>query len=129
MDSKKVYKKLGTWFWWILTALPLILLIGYLIACIVNLNTQGGSPLTIEDMFDYWASLDIKGILDSDLFTSLNYLIPNVLTNGMETILTNIGVSSTYLAIILSWGISIQFYHIIFDIMVWLPHKLHEFME
>lgn len=129
MDSKRTYKKLSTWFWWILTALPVIILIGYIIAFIVNLNTQNSTSLTGLKVYEYWIDLDIYNLLDTSLFTDLKSLIPNVLNNAMTTILNDIGVNSPYLAIILSWGISMQFYHVIFDIMVWLPHKCHELME
>lgn len=129
MESKQLTRKLNSVFWWILTALPLLLIIGYIIASIVNLNTQNGTALNSSNMFDYWAELDIYNMLDSGLFTMLNYLIPSVLSDSIRNIFSVLEVDSDYLSIILSWGIAIQMYHLIFDVLLFVVRWAQDLME
>lgn len=129
MSSIKTERKLSSWFWWILTALPLLIILGYLISSILNFNTQGGTPLDSQTIWDYWDEFNISWLLDSPSITYLMDLIPNSLSTSMENLLDVMGVGDTYFYRILSWGIAMQLYRILFDFACLLPRLARKYLN
>lgn len=128
MDNKKWSKRFSTLFWWVLTILPWIYLLFTIIASIVNLHNDT-TNLTMSDLVSYCNSTlsNFLSINTFSIFTNLS--IPS-LSSAFNQLFNVLGISSyTFLGAIFAWMLSVQVYHLIFDVIAWFPNWCHEFIE
>lgn len=130
-DSKKVGKKFSTIFWWLLTIAPFITLIFAFVGAVINIGFSNGSAhLDASDYLSY-----INGTFnDYELYNWCfnmwdNFSIPN-LRNAFENLFDILGISeNSLIAYAFGFMVSVQVYHLIFDIICWLPKQAHNLMD
>ena len=128
MDNRKWYKKIATIFWWVLTFLPLLVALIYFIGYHLTFNS---GIATATELASYQANSygNFGNILEAniDIFTDFGI---NYLTTMFDTLFTIIGVNSTsMLATLFGWMLSIQVYHLLFDSLVFFIHLLHSYLD
>lgn len=131
MDNKTLYKKISTRFWWYLTIAPFItLFICYLITLFNIGFVSGGCSLSSSDLLDY-----LQGTInDSELYDISfnmwdNFGIPdirNIFDDLFNTLNVPFNGSWSYA---LGFMVSVQIYHICFDLFCLLPNLVHKFIE
>lgn len=129
MDNKKWHKRIAVIFWWVFTALPIILFIIGIIGMSINTHITSVSDYTNiwEYYFDFYNNNDIYNPI---LFCG-NISIPilkDVFISFFELFEMSSDISNV-LACIFGYMVSIQFYHLLFDIVAWLFIKLHCLLE
>lgn len=128
MENKRMTKKLNSWFWFVLTILPIIFLF---ISCIIvivhyrqfDLNSGLGFEYINQVLgdFDFWHNALSK----FDDFTI------NSLYDMFYSLFDILGVRDNYdlLSIIFGYMLSIQVYHLIYDCLTFIFDWLHDFFE
>lgn len=132
MDNKKWGKRFSTIFWWTLTILPLLISLIYFIGYHLTFN----SGITeAQDLTNYHTSgysgyfsclADI--LIDGD-FPFLDWQIPAI--NRMFYDLFDILEidNCNYLGVLFGWMTSVQLYHLLYDVAVWLFRMFHSWLE
>lgn len=129
MDNKKWHKRIAEIFWWLLTALPILL---FLIAIIgMSINTHITS---VNDYTNIW-SYYFDSYSNTDILAPINFCgslsIP-ILNNAFISFFEIFNISNSFATIlgyIFGFMVSVQFYHLLFDIVAWLFIKLHCLLE
>lgn len=129
MDNKKWYKKFSTIFWWSLTILPFIMLLFAFIIAVGNL-TLNEQTLSSSQILAYINDLfNSNNVFDSCLGIVSNMALPP-LTNMFKGVFNNLNIAwFDTLGCAFGFMLSVQCYHVLFDVVVWLPHMAHELME
>lgn len=128
MDNKKWYKRFGTLFWWVFTILPLLVALiqftGYHLT--FNSGITSGSDLSA---YHSLASGGYYNILTNTL-NDFDFLNMSLFKLTFTSLFDICGVSNyTTLGILLSFMVSVQVYHLAFDIFSWLPRFFHKLLE
>lgn len=129
MENKRLTNKLNSWFWAILTALPLIL---FLIVYIC------GVPQCAKH-FD-WVNLDWYDFIDEVLnwedsfkwaFAQFdNFSIPFIHNTFNNLFSNTFNLSSYHFVVYLfSWALSVQVYHLIYDVLKFIIEWCHNLIE
>lgn len=127
MENKRMSNKLNSWFWFILTALPIIFIFFSIILLIVHyrefdLNNLGIEyiNLTLNDS-DFWSNA-----LGKFNDFSISYVY-ETFYNLFETL--GVNDNYDYLATIFSWMLSVQVYHLIYDVLKFIIEWCHNLIE
>lgn len=128
MDNKKWYKRFGTLFWWLFTILPLLIALIQFVGFHLTFNS-GISSGTDLALYHDNSSGDFYNILQTYLNHFSNLSIP-VIDSAFSDFFDIFNVSN-YLVLGSLFGFmaSVQLYHLIYDIVVWLFLKLHCLLE
>lgn len=133
MDNKKWYNRFATIFWWGLTILPLIIALIYFIGFHLTFNsgiTSANELVSYHNSpsgeFGYYLDLVL---LDGEYLTfdGLSLTFINTMYDDLFQIL-HITFAGT-LSLLFGWMTSVQFYHLIFDFIVWLPRWCHNILS
>lgn len=128
MDNKKWYKKFGTIFWWVLTILPILVALIYFIGYHLTFNsgiTSASELASYHSMTsgDFWQIL-----MNQDTWTygfSIDYLCDTFVDlfqlSGVE--------QYESLGYLFGFMVSVQVYHLAFDLFAWLPKFFHKLLE
>lgn len=129
MDNKKWHKRIAEIFWWSFTALPILL---FLIAIIgMSLNTHITDVTNYTDVWEYYFSMYDSNVLFKPILFCGNISIPilkDVFVSFFELFNMSTDISNV-LACVFGFMVSVQFYHLLFDIVAWLFIKLHCLLE
>ena len=128
MDNKKWYKKIATIFWWILTALPIIVALIYFIGYHLTFNS---GITTASELADY--HINSYGTFEQALTTSLNYF-GHITISYLEDMFSNLfdilNVSyNTLIGTLFGFMLSVQLYHLLFDCLVFFIHLIHSYTD
>lgn len=124
MENKRMTKKLNSWFWWVLMALPLILLIiTYIVAIPQYAKNFDWNNSEWYEFIDY--SLNSSYIFDNAFNQFDNMSIIHIFNDVLDTL----NVGNNYLGYLLNWCASVYLYHLIFDCVVFIFDWLHDFFE
>lgn len=118
-DNSKWSKRFSSIVWGVLTFLPFIILIIGFIVWTIQLKE---SQYVIDNFSDYIISFNF-GLFNYFEDFSLPFI------NDMMTSLFDILGVSDLIALAFAWAISVQFYHLIFDFICWLPKLFHKWYE
>lgn len=125
MDSKRMYKKVASIFWFLLATLPFWYTIAYTIAQFL-IHTDN---LNLNDIQTLFNSNNYSNNF-SMINTELQQYTPQPLTTAMDGMIkafdNNININISYAV---SWFCWTYFIHLLVDIIVWLPRILHAFIE
>lgn len=127
-DNKRLYKKLTTWFWWLIATLPIIMLLGYFLYYIFNKNNNSGFDLnnSIESVYYNFDNMtESSGILFNKLYSMfLNlFRLFGITDNFTDNMFVGFMIYS------LSWFILVHILHLIVDIILLLPRICQRFIE
>ena len=132
MDNKKIYKQFGTLFWWTLTLLPLIVVLINFIGYHLTFNSGITSAQELSN-YHYDTNGNFIYILEDYMldnnfnFSAYSMGMFNAFWNDMFNL---IGVRNyDYLNVLFGWMTSVQFYHLLFDFIVWLPRFFHSILD
>ena len=128
MDNKKWYKKFATIFWWAFTIMPLLVALIYFIGYHLTFN----SGIATASELNSYHSMNGSSFYDYlllvlnqfDLFTMSS--LKNTFT-GLFDILGITNYES--MGILFGYMLSIQMYHLLFDMLVFFIHLIHNFMD
>lgn len=132
MDNRKWYNRFSTIFWWGLTILPLIVVLIQFIGYHLTFNS---GISTAQELVNYHGNSDGNFIyiledymLDNQFnFSAYSMGIFNSFWYDMFYLL---GIRNCdYLNILFGWMTSVQFYHLCFDFVVWLPKFFHIILD
>jgi len=127
MDNKKWYKKFATIFWWTISILPILVIILVMIGAILNIKEQN---LNTTDLTTYMNDTIYNNVFYSNCFTLFENISISYLTTMFSNLANIIGVShNTIIGIILGYMLSIAVYHLLFDLLVFFIHLIHEYCE
>lgn len=131
MDNTKIYKKIGTWFWWLLAVLPFVIYLILIIGSILNVAyNNGGAHLSASDFVNYVDLTINQNSLLEYAFGRFDFLSMDYFNIAFERLFDILGVSNNeLLAIPFAWFVSVNVYHLVIDVIVWLPHKAHNLVE
>ena len=133
MDNKRWYNRFATIFWWSLTILPLIIALIYFIGYHLTFNS---GITTAQELITYHASsegefghyLDIV-LIDANSLDFEGMCLPFI-NNMFHDVFGLLDIDYfSALSVLFGWMVSVQFYHLIFDFIVWLPQWFHRIME
>lgn len=131
MDNKKWGSRFSTIFWWGLTILPLIIVLIQFIGYHLTFNS-GISTASDLSSYHSMANGDFFKIFD---FYSTNSEINfseislGFFSNMYDNLFSILGLNDVvFVPGLLAWMTSVQFYHLIFDFIVWLPRWFHKIM-
>lgn len=123
MENKRMTRKLNSVFWWVLMALPIILLLLIYICGIPQYAKNfDWSNNDWKDFVGYFNNVDIFDYA-FDLFNSISVI--QFFTDVFDTLNVNIN----YLGYLFNWCASVYLYHLIFDCVVFIFDWLHDFFE
>lgn len=128
MDNRKMYKKIATLFWWILTALPLIVALLYFIGYHFAFNNGMATAVELASYHDdgfgnFYNFLDVNEGIVYDFGMSN-------LTDMFQNLFRILGVADyVILGSLFGYMLSIQVYHLLFDCLVFFIHLIHNFMD
>lgn len=129
MDNKKWHKRIAEIFWWSFTALPIIL---FLIAIIgMSLNTHISNVSDYTNIWQYYFDFYNNSDIYNPIIFCGNISIP-ILKDVFIAFFELFDMSSdisNILACVFGFMVSVQFYHLLFDIVAWLFIKLHCLLE
>lgn len=128
MDNKKWYKKFATIFWWSFTILPLVITIIYFIG--YHLTFNSGID-TAQELANYHNnSYGSFMVYFSDILTQFDNFTMVGLKNAFNGLFDILGVSSySVLGVFFAYMLSVQVYHLLFDMLVFFIHLIHNFMD
>lgn len=128
MDNKKWSKRFGTIFWWAFTILPLLIALIQFTGYHLTFNSGIASASDLANYHDL-SSGSFYNIL-TDTLTELDFFNMSLFKTTFTNLFDIIGVNNyTSLSILLSFMVSIQIYHLIFDLFAWLPCFFHKMLE
>lgn len=131
MDNRKWYNRFASIFWWCLTILPLIIALIYFIGFHLTFNSGMTSAIELSNyhqefngnFLNYLEDVLMENIMFGD------WCLPFVNTMFFD-LFNSLGVVDfDYLGVLFGWMVSVQFYHLLFDFIVWLPQWFHRIME
>ena len=123
MDSKRVYKKISTIFWFTLAIMPLIIaLVAYIGQYFGGVPDSLNEPIETyyNDFSYYW----LKGVafgrnftpsFINDMFESLQDLIDDALDYDFMTFC--------------AWFVWVYFLELMVDFIVWFPRWMHDILD
>ena len=128
MDNKKWYKKIATIFWWIMTILPVIIALIQFAGYHMTFNSGINQAQELADYHD----LNSGNFYNILIATLGNF--DNLTMNGIKTTfsgLFNLLSVSNYndLGILFGYMLSIQMYHLLFDVLVFFIHMIHSYTD
>lgn len=130
MDNKKWYKRISTLFWFLLAILPfvipLIQFIGYHLT--FNSGISNASDLTSyhDNSIGQFDTILLKFINNWQ-----NFGIPYI-RDTFSSLFRHIGFSGNVATILygsFSWFVSVYFFELMVDFVVWLPRMVHSWMN
>lgn len=136
MDNKKWYKKISTCFWFLLATmyfwLPIIITIFSFF--IHTENNIEFTEMSINGIWQYGYNVLSQTILQMFQGDFLEILplpfIKDMIYNLLETFEIDMTLyTSDWLVCSLSWFISVYFFELICDFMVWLPKFFHNILN
>lgn len=128
MDNKKWYKRFSTLFWWSFAILPLIVALIQFIGYHLTFNS-GISTATDLSAYHDMANGQFAYILNN-ILTSFDFLTINFFKSSFSDLFNYLSITSyNYLSILISYMLSVSIYHLIFDVLVWLPNFFHRILE
>lgn len=128
MDNKKWYKKFATIFWWIITILPLVVALIQFGGYHMTFNSGISTAQELANYHDM-TSGNFYQILNGTLtnFDNITMLGLKQTFSGLFNIL---GVSSyNELGILFGYMLSVQMYHLLFDMLVFFIHLIHNYTD
>ena len=128
MDNKKWYKKFATIFWWVITILPLIVALIQFGGYHMTFNSGISTAQELANYHDL-ASGNFYQILNGTLtnFDNITMLGLKQTFSGLFNVL---GVSNyNDLGILFGYMLSIQMYHLLFDMLVFFIHLIHSYTD
>lgn len=128
MDNKKWYKRFGTIFWWLLTILPIIVALIQFVGYHLTFNSGISVASDLASYHDL-ASGNYFDILSNTL-ADFDLISIDLFDNTFSDLFNIIGVDN-YLTLgyLMSFMVSVQIYHLIFDLFAWLPCFFHKLLE
>ena len=128
MDNKKWYKRFGTIFWWLLTILPIIVALIQFIGYHLTFNSGISVASDLANYHDL-ASGNYFDILSNTL-ADFDLISIDLFDNTFSDLFNIIGIDNYItLGYLLSFMVSVQIYHLIFDLFAWLPMFFHKLLE
>ena len=128
MDNKKWYKKFATIFWWVITILPVIVALIQFCGYHLTFNSGINQAQELAGYHDLLSG-NFMTILNTNLNNFDNFTMSGLKTtfSGLFNIL---GVGNyTDLGILFGYMLSVQVYHLLFDLLVFFIHLLHNYMD
>ena len=128
MDNKKWYKRFGTVFWWLFTILPLLVALIQFIGYHLTFNSGISVANDLASYHDL-ASGNYFDILSNTL-VDFDLISMDLFDNTFSDLFNIIGIDN-YLTLgyLMSFMVSVQIYHLIFDLFAWLPMFFHKLLE
>lgn len=126
--KRKIYKNVDVIFWFIVMALPLIVALIWFIGCKLTFNSGIASS---TDMIAYQTSnlLDFGNILNNVLDYFDDLVFP-FLKDMFIHLFDLIGVENhLILGVLFGWFCSVQFMHLLFDFICWLPKFADKYLH
>ena len=128
MDNKKWYKRFGTIFWWLLTILPILVALIQFIGYHLTFNSGISVASDLANYHDL-ASGNYFDILSNTL-ADFDLISIDLFDNTFSDLFNIIGIDNYItLGYLLSFMVSVQIYHLIFDLFAWLPMFFHKLLE
>lgn len=130
MDNKKWYKRISTCFWFFLAILPFIVAIIQFIGYHLTFNSGISSATELADYHSNAAGTFYNILIN--LLTSWRYFGIGFIYDAFYGLFTQLEFTGYYLMILsgcFGWFVSVYFYEVIVDFVVWLPKLIHSFME
>ena len=128
MDNKKWYKRFGTIFWWLLTILPILVALIQFIGYHLIFNSGISVASDLANYHDL-ASGNYFDILSNTL-ADFDLISIDLFDNTFSDLFNIIGIDNYItLGYLLSFMVSVQIYHLIFDLFAWLPMFFHKLLE
>ena len=128
MDNKKWYKRFGTLFWWAFTILPVIVALIQFTGYHLTFNS-GISSAT--DLASYHNN-SIGGFYNilANVLNDFDLINMSIFKTTFSNLFDLIGITNySVFAILMSFMVSVQVYHLIFDLFAWLPMFFHKLLE
>lgn len=131
MDNKKWGKRFSTIFWWSFAILPLIVALIQFIGYHLTFNSGITSA---AELASYHSNIngDFTYILNY-VFIDAEYPFETLqitfIRDMFIDLLENIGVADFKFAYLFGWMCSVFFYHVIFDVSVWIFRMLHSWLD
>lgn len=126
-DSKRLYNKFTTLFWWALATLPMLFLIGQFLVFIFN-KSFTPTAFNINNFFS-----DIQDVFN-EMYNS-DGILYNKLVDAFDNLLELFGLDSSntyfvdFVSYTLSWFIFVHLLHIIVDTILILPCICQKFLR
>lgn len=133
MDNKRWGKRFSTIFWWSLAILPLIIVLIYFVGYHLTFNSgitsQNELALYHNNQYGSFAYIFEKVLFGDEPFSFYEMQLPYINTMYYNLFnLLEIDYTSC-LASLFGWMTSVFFYHVIFDVAVWIFRFCHNLME
>lgn len=129
MDNKKWSKRIASVVWWVITILPLIVMLINIIGMSINTHIT-----TLNDYSSIWeyykAHLFEYSLTSIDLFGNFTFSFLNTLFYNLFDLIGLVGSDYIdYLAMLFGWFTTVQFLHLLFDFIAWVPMFFHKILS
>ena len=125
MKAKKFYKKVDITFWFIVMGLPIII---FLIR-FVGLCFSGSHLTTLSDINTLNSSISSASYsLFSDICQSFSVFGMSFISDIFTSLATDLQIDIAFVYLF-TYMASIVFYHLLLDIIVWVPKFFHSFLR
>jgi len=125
MKAKKFYKKVDITFWFIVMGLPIII---FLIR-FVGLCFSGSHLTTLSDINTLNSSISSGSYsLFSDICQSFSVFGMSFISDIFTSLATDLQIDIAFVYLF-TYMASIVFYHLLLDIIVWVPKFFHSFLR
>lgn len=114
MDNKSYYKRLSTFFWWVVAVLPL------LVALIQLLFQYFGANNQTYDSFIYYLEQFQNGFENA---------LPSWLSDMYNNLYVTMGIQNNVFAFVISWFVYAYILELLVDIILWLPIFIHKLID
>ena len=125
MDNKKWYKRVATYFWFLLATCPIWLsTIQFIFAYLLHTDS-----LSLTDIQTYLSSVNFNSYLSTNSVIFEDYT-PSFLTDMWIDLFSNIGgITSNLFAYCFAWFTWVYLIHILLDVATWLPKLFHSWLD
>lgn len=132
MDNKKWSHRFSTIFWWTLTILPLIVALIWFIGYHLTFN----SGITTANELNIYHQLTYNGhstfeyaLVNSFIYDDFTFPFLYDMWENLFLIIFGEGSDVSLLSSLLAYMTTIQFIHLLYDFVVWLPKWCHKIMS
>ena len=135
MDNKRVYRKVSTIFWFILATmffwLPVIFIIFSVFLHTENNTSFNNSDINLYPYLSEQFQKSLSQMFAGDFLENLPFpFIKEMFVNLFDLFEFDFSFSTTdWIISSLSWFVSVYFFELIVDFVVWLPKLCHEWMQ
>lgn len=135
MDNKKWGKRFSTIFWWTLTILPLIIALIYFIGYHFTFNSGITSATDLASYhvnvngsyLDYLSEICFNNEYS---FITFDPLCLPFIKDMFSSLFSTLDIDYyDFFPVLFSWMASVQLYHVMYDVCVWIFRIIHSWLE